>query len=590
MVLGLPFAEVWAVDFEFRAGGGENPVPICMVAKEVGTGRVIKLWQDQLGLEPPFPVNDRTLFVGYYTSAEIGCFLALGWPIPTMVIDLYTEFRREVNGLAIAEGRGLLSALSRHHLARITSEEKKAGRDLVLRGGPWTAAERRDILDYCETDVACLPPLLEAMLPDITSTPQGLGKALLRGRYTAAVARMERTGVPIDTETLASVRDGWADIKLDLIKEVDVDYGVYEHGTFKSGLFAKYLADKGIAWPRTETGRLHLDEDTFRDMAKVHPELAPLRELRHALSELRLEKLAVGSDGRNRTLISPFGASSGRNTPSANKAIFGPSVWLRGLIKPDPGMAVAYIDYSSQEVAIAAALSGDPFLIDAVASGDPYLSFAKRAGLAPVEATKITHRAVRDLCKACVLGVNYGMGARSLAFRTNTSIIEAESLLRTLARTYPVFTAWQERSVNVALLRGYMTTVFGWRVNVSNNTRPTQLRNWPMQSHGAEMLRIACCLATERGVRVCAPVHDALLVEAPVDLIDDAVSATRGAMAEAAHAVLGPAVWIDSDVEIVRYPDRYSDPRGKIMWDRVMSLLDKQLSAELLRGPEAISA
>ena len=118
-------------------------------------------------------------------------------------------------------------------------------------------------------------------------------------------------------------------------------------------------------------------------MAKVHPELAPLRELRHSLSELRLEKLAVGSDGRNRTLLSPFGASSGRNTPSANQFIFGPSVCLRGLIKPGLGMAVAYIDYSSQEVAIAAALSCDPFLIDAVASGDPYMSFAVRAGLAP---------------------------------------------------------------------------------------------------------------------------------------------------------------------------------------------------------------
>ena len=95
----------------------------------------------------------------------------------------------------------------------------------------------------------------------------------------------------------------------------------------------------------------------------------------------------MGSDGRNRTLLSPFDASSGRNTPSANQFIFGPCVWLRGLIKPGLGMAVAYIDYSSQEVAVAAALSCDPFLIDAVASGDTYMSFAVRAGLAPDGAT-----------------------------------------------------------------------------------------------------------------------------------------------------------------------------------------------------------
>ena len=298
-------------------------------------------------------------------------------------------------------------------------------------------------MDYCETDVICLPALLEAMLPQIAPTAQALGQALLRGRYMAAVARMERTGVPVDAETLTAIRDGWGAIKGDLIREVDADYGVYENGSFKAGLFAKYLADRGIPWPKTESGRLQLDQDTFRDQAKAYPELAPLRELRHSLSELRIEKLAVGPDGRNRTMLSPFGASSGRNTPSANKFIFGPSVWLRGLIKPGPGRAVAYIDWSSQEVAIAAALSGDPSLIDAVTSGDPYLSFAVRARLAPEDATKASHRAVRDLCKACVLGTNYGMGARTLAFRTNTSVVEAEALLRLLGRTYPVFTEWQ---------------------------------------------------------------------------------------------------------------------------------------------------
>jgi DNA polymerase I len=126
-------------------------------------------------------------------------------------------------------------------------------------------------LDYCETDVVCLPPLLEAMMPAIAPTSQALGQALLRGRYTAAVARMEHIGVPVDVETLTAIRDDWEPIKADLIQEVDADYGVFEHGVFKSGLYAKYLADHGIPWPKSETGRLQLDQDTFRDQAKVYP-------------------------------------------------------------------------------------------------------------------------------------------------------------------------------------------------------------------------------------------------------------------------------------------------------------------------------
>lgn len=176
---------------------GESPQPVCLVAKEIGTGRLIRLWQDQLGPKPPFEVDNNTLIVAYYAPAEIGCFLALGWPVPSRIVDLYAEFRRETNALAVPEGRGLLAALTRHRITGITSEEKKSGRDLVIRGGPWSDSERREILDYCESDVVCLPALLEAMLPGIAPTQRALGQAQLRGRFMAAVARMERVGVPV---------------------------------------------------------------------------------------------------------------------------------------------------------------------------------------------------------------------------------------------------------------------------------------------------------------------------------------------------------------------------------------------------------
>jgi hypothetical protein len=352
-------------------------------------------------------------------------------------------------------------------------------------------------LDYCqESDVDKLGPLLERMLPGITAHTKGLGQALLRGRYTAAVARMERTGVPIDTRLLGRLRRHWDDIKLTLVEKVDKDFGVFEGTTFKRGLFAGYLVDHGIEWPRTPTGRLELEEKTFRDMALRYPQLEPLRETWHSLSKLRLEKLAVGSDGRNRVMLSPFGTKTGRNAPSSNEFIFGPSRWLRGLIKPSEGRALAYVDWSAQEVCIAAALSGDRAMLDAVTSGDPHLWFAQLAGVAPPDATQRTHEAEREVAKACLHGTNYGMGARTLALRTGLSVIEAQELLRRVAHAFPTFTAWADHVVDVGQLGGHLSTVFGWTLRLSDMTRPTTLRNFPVQANAAEMLRLACSLAT----------------------------------------------------------------------------------------------
>ena len=91
MLLGLPYEEVWLLDFEFIARPGAEPEVVCMVAREMVTHRLIRLWADDLPEEPPFRTDYRVLFVTFYASAEWGCFLQLGWTIPTRIIDLYAE-------------------------------------------------------------------------------------------------------------------------------------------------------------------------------------------------------------------------------------------------------------------------------------------------------------------------------------------------------------------------------------------------------------------------------------------------------------------------------------------------------------------
>ena len=401
----LPFKEVWLVDFEFGAPPGDIQEPVCLVAWELNSGRKMRLWRDEFSATPPYSTGPDALFVAYYASAEIGCHLALGWPVPERVLDLYVEFRNHTNGLPTISGAGLLGALAQYGLDGIGAGEKNEMRDLVLRGGPWTDEERLAVLDYCETDVAALAQLLPAMLPKID-----LSRALLRGRYMTAVASMEYAGVPIDVPTLNLLLQNWTNIQDELIASIDAGYGVFDRRTFKADRWARWLVNNDIAWPRLESGRLDMSDDTFRQMARTNPLVSPIRELRSSLSEMRLADLAVGRDGRNRTLLSPFRARSGRNQPSNSKFIFGPSVWLRGLIQPPPGHGVAYIDWEQQEFGIAAALSGDANMKAAYFSGDPYLAFAKQADAAPPDATKATHKSVREQFKQCVLAVQFGMG------------------------------------------------------------------------------------------------------------------------------------------------------------------------------------
>jgi DNA polymerase I len=410
---------------------------------------------------------------------------------------------------------------------------------------------------------------LFAMLPRLD-----LPRALLRGRSMAAAARMERNGVPIDTVTFVRLKRYWLPIKDQLIAEIDADYGVFEGRTFKADRFAAWLGRTGIPWPQLASSRLDLSDNAFREAARIHPRVAPLRELRGALSEMRLSDLAVGRDGRNRTLLSAFRARTGRYQPSNTKFIFGPSVWLRGLIQPPPGHGLAYIDWAQQEFGIAAALSGDPLMMDAYRSGDPYLAFAKQAGAVPVDATKATHQAARDQFKACVLAVQYGMGAEALARRIGQPPIRARDLLRLHRETYRVFWRWSDAAVDHAMLTGSLHTVFGWRVQVPAESNDRSLRNFPMQANGAEMLRLACCLATERGIDVCAPVHDAVLISAPLERLDADVVRMQDAMREASRVVLN-GFELGTDATVVRYPDRYMDERGVAMWQRVMTLLER---------------
>jgi hypothetical protein len=161
------FREIVVVDFEFIATAGERPIPICLAARELRSGRRFALWQDQFGSTPPYAAGLDVLFIAYYASAELGCYHALGWPTPARILDLFSEFRDHTNGLPTPTGASLLGALTYFGLDAMGATEKDDMRALIVRGGPWTDSERTAVLNYCAQDVLALERLLPAILPHI---------------------------------------------------------------------------------------------------------------------------------------------------------------------------------------------------------------------------------------------------------------------------------------------------------------------------------------------------------------------------------------------------------------------------------------
>jgi DNA polymerase I len=564
------FSEIWFVDFEFEAKDGDCPRPICLVAREYLSGKVIRSFEEELRsrVRPPYGVGKGSLVVAYFASAEIGCHLALNWPLPENVLDLYAEFRTLTNCLELPGGRSLVGALQYFGLDWISATVKDSMRQLALRGGPWSEEEKQALLAYCESDVTALASLFDRMGADID-----LPRALLRGRSMTPVARMEATGVPLDVEALNILRSRWADIQNSLITRLDQNYGVYEAQSFRASRFKSWLQKEGISWPLLGSGNLCLDKETFKRMVLLYPSVAPLHELRSTLAQLQELRLTVGEDGRNRVLLSPFASKTGRNQPSTTKFIFGLSAWSRGLIQATMGHGVAYIDWSQQEFGIAAALSRDKAMQDAYESGDPYLAFAHQAGAVPPEATKDSHAETREQFKQCALAVLFGMGAEGLAERIGQSSSRALELIRLHREVYHGYWAWSDAVENYAMLYGKLHTVLGWNLHITSQTNPRTVRNFPMQSNGAEMLRLACCLATERGVSICAPVHDAVLIESSIETLPWAIQAMEQAMREASACVLG-GFMLRTEVDQAVHPDRLLKKRGKTMWNEIWADLD----------------
>ena len=349
MLSGLPFGQVWVVDFEYHQPDGGLPDPLCVVAWDLLSGARVERWLPQDDPGPcPYDVGPGSVCVGHNFSAEALCHIQLGWPQPTFTLDTYAEIKAWDNGKPFAKA-GLLDAAMRLGVCNANFELKERGRSIAIRGRNYAEQHKGELIDYCVSDVEVNARLLAALLPKILRRKLGLGHALMRGSYMVALASVIHAGVPIDVDLLTRLQARWPDIRRLLIDRVDTGRtDCYVDYTFNKRRFSGLLERLGLleAWPRTEKlGWPSTEEEVFKDRARGHSVLWPLFQLHVTLERLKKLTLHVGSDGRHRAVgdlggqdkrsagLYPFGTRTGRNAPKG--FVFQSAAWVRSLIKPN---------------------------------------------------------------------------------------------------------------------------------------------------------------------------------------------------------------------------------------------------------------
>ena len=160
------FDEIVVVDTEYRPAGDGTQEVRCVCALELGSGREHRLWLDA-PFPCPYPVNEGSLLVAHYASAELATHDSLGWPRPANVLDTRTEFAAVTSGKRVGDQKlGLVDALKYFDLQHLHQYEKDDMRLLSIadrRNREYTVAERDALLKYCWSDVDGAVRLLTAL-------------------------------------------------------------------------------------------------------------------------------------------------------------------------------------------------------------------------------------------------------------------------------------------------------------------------------------------------------------------------------------------------------------------------------------------
>ena len=548
------FKNIVVFDFEYRQLPGENPEPVCCTFKEIKSDKQITHWYLSENFEWPFK-NEDTLYICHNAVAEVSCMLELGIDIPDFIWDTYVQDKKLFLG---KENRfNLLSCCQRFGIKTISEAQKNVYRDLIISNYPdYTDEEKQKIIEYNISDVVENEWLFLGQVSEFEKRnpiyKTTLSQALFHGKAQAVVAKIERNGIPINYELYSDMEKYFPQIKAQEIEELKKVADVYVGDKWNQKKFEKFLNKLGILknWPRTKSGQPAKDDRTLYRYSSQYPIIQQIRESKFIIEAKNLKGYQVGRDKRSRAALKMFGQITGRTNVSTAVNPFGAPRRMRNIIGTTKDKIIVYADWKSQEAVIQGALSKDPNIKKGLDTGDIYLSTAKLAKAVPESGIRKNFEGERELYKQTYLAIGYGQTAYGLKNKLNISVAEASYLLANLKRVYPTYFKWIDEHIKYSVARGYFETIFGWRFNVSDkeSVNPRSLMNWPLQSHGSEILRRAIIDLNEAGYEISMPVHDAVLIHMDRKGCAEKIKNLKLIMSEAAKKVIGCNIQVDTKI------------------------------------------
>jgi DNA polymerase I len=598
------FEEVVSGDTEFHNKDDGNPSQtICYVLHEWRANRATRVWTWGCKAPPCPPVlqSPKTLFVAYTGHAELTTFHAMGWDLTRLtpwLLDLNVEMRNLTNGLTAKPFIGLYDSAKRYDIPYLNKDHKEAMRDICKRGNSEEIEQYREaILRYCDDDVAVLKRLALRILPRLS-----LPHALFRGQYVAATAAMDVRGLPINKPAYQLILDWRKALREAVARTANEELGeLFDQDMLRKDRLAVFVRDQGLekVWPKTpHTGTYCTDGDTLRLMQLDNLKVQYFHEVLNTLRDLNAVSFAIGNDGRNRFFPGLWGTITGRNAPKAKHSIFHRARWWRNLVAAMPYWAWAYLDFSAEEFFVAAVLANDAQALQDYLTGDVYTTWGRSLGLIPEGPEPKVKGKVRDKLKVAVLALIYGIQPHALALILGITPALAHKISYSFATRYAGIEAYVTKAAQRGGTLGLLHTRLDWRLHIKDvvankssfggRSKPANvmtintLRDWLSQSNASDILHTAVVLVAERGVRIVGTLHDAIMIEAPLEDIDHAVQLTTQAMQEASRLLLfgpngHPGYTLKVDATVVRYPGHYIEEKSQPYWQHIRAML-RQLS------------